>query len=341
MNDYNIKEVNEDNKKDWDAFNEKVEDGSFYHTLKWKEIIEKSFNLISHSFFICNKDEIIGLCPIFELKINKDKGLEILPESDYNSLIIKKENINEKVLKLLIEKIRDIASSNKLDFSIIHLNYSSLFDLSKKYDPLTYPILGTMELDINKYPPKKLWDEVFSKKNNQRKYIKRFEKDGYKIREIRSKKDIEIFYDYYKKNLIFIKAAPYSFNHFKNLLDTYSSDEMRITITEKDGIVAGGLLAFLYPAKKTMYLRYLSLNRELPNKYHPPYPLYWDAILKASELGFEKVSFGSTQKDPEYYNYRLKEKFGCSYKDIYSFVISYSTTFKLKYNIYRFLKKID
>ena len=341
MISYDIEDLTEDNKNEWDNFNEIIKDGSFYHTNRWKQILEKSFNLKSHSFIVRFKGEIVAICPIYELMINKYRGLENLPETDYNSVIIKEEHINEIILKTILQKIENIAKLNKLDFSILHINYPKLLELSKNYDPLPYPTLGNMEVNIKIYPPKKLWAEVFSKKNNQRKYINRFEKDGFKIREIRSENDIKKFYEYYEKNLYFIKASPYSYNHFKNLLETFSSEDMRITLIEKDDIYAGGLLAFLYQPKKTMYLRYLSLNRELSNKYHTPYPLYWDAILKASELGFKIVSFGSTQKDPEYYNYRLKKKFGCKYKDIYTFVISYSTTFKLKYNIYRFLKKFD
>jgi len=91
MNSYDIEDLTELNKKEWDNFNEIIQDGSFYHTNRWKQILEKSFNLKSHSFIVRFKGEIVAICPIYELMINKYRGLENLPETDYNSVIIKEE----------------------------------------------------------------------------------------------------------------------------------------------------------------------------------------------------------------------------------------------------------
>lgn len=340
MADYLIEDLSSDNAKEWDTFNESFNDGSFYHTIKWKNILEKSFGLKQRCFLIRYKEKVISICPFYEINSKGFKGLELLPESDYNYLLIDEKHLNDSIIKLILGKTQSIIKNNKLSFTIVHTNNKKCDKFFNKYNNLSYPITGNMEVNIKENNPDKIWNDIFSRKDNQRKYINRFENDGFKLREINSKKDLEIFYNYYEENLKFIKVPFYSFSHFENLLNSYSSIDMRINLLYKDEIIAGGLLAFLFPAKKTMYLRYLSLNRSLPNKYHAPFYLYWDAIIKASKMGYEKLSFGGTPKDQEDYNYRLKKKFGCTYKDIYTFIIQYSTTFKLGSKMYRFINKI-
>lgn len=58
MISYDIEDLTEDNKKEWDNFNEIIKDGSFYHTNRWKQILEKSFNLKPQSFIVRFKGEI-------------------------------------------------------------------------------------------------------------------------------------------------------------------------------------------------------------------------------------------------------------------------------------------
>jgi len=340
LTDYLIEDLTSDNEKEWDTFVEYFNDGSFYHTIKWKNIIERSFGFKQHCFLIRYKEKIIAICPFFEITIKGFKGLELLPRSDYNYLLIEEAHFNESIIKLILDKTQNIIKNNKLSFNIVHTNNKKCEKIFNNYKNLSYPIEGNMEVNIRENNPDKIWNEIFSRKDNQRKYIKRFDNDGFKLREINTKKDLEIFYNYYKENLKFIKAPFHPFSHFENLLNTCSSSDMRITLLFKDEIIAGGLLAFLFPHKKIMYLRYLSLNRSLPNKYHPPFYLYWDAIIKASKMDYEKVSFGSTPNDQGDYNYRLKKKFGCNYIDIYTFILQYSTTFNLSSKMYRLIKNV-
>ena len=114
---------------------------------------------------------------------------------------------------------------------------------------------------------------------------------------------------------------------------------MRTTLLHKNDKVFGGLLSFLWPQQKTIYLRYLALNRDISNRYSPSYYLYWDAIVRASQMGYTTVCFGSTPPDPDEVHYRLKKKFGCYYEENYSMIFPLSFTFKVAYNTYQFARK--
>ncbi len=315
MMNYHIEELSNKNLKDWERLSEESREGNFFHTLEWKQILEQSYNFRSHCFLLYRNGEPVALCPFYEASINGIQGLISLPDSDYNHIIIT-DQYDPLIAYHILQKCNEIAKENKLLFILITTFNEMTKDHFSKFSPLPFPIGGDMVLDLEEFSPDKIWHDNFSKK------------------EIKSIDDIKIFYNYYKKNLEFKNAAPYSFSHFEDLLKTYSSTEMLLTLLYKNEVVAGGQLAFLHSPKKTMYLRYLSLNRDLPTRYHSTWYIYWDCIERASEMGYSKICFGRT---PPYQNdshYQLKEKFGCRFEREYSLIFPRSQIFKMGYNIY-------
>ncbi|SNQ59949.1 GNAT family N-acetyltransferase [Candidatus Methanoperedens nitratireducens] len=328
---YHIEELSNKNATDWKRVNEESKEGDFFHKLEWKRILEQSLNFKSHCFLLYRNDEPVALCPFYESSINGVRGLVSLPDSDYNHIIVT-DQYDPLIAYHILEKCNEIARENKLSFILITTLRESIKDYFSKYNPLPYPIGGNMMLDLEKSGPDSIWSEVLSQRD--RKHIRRFEKDGFKIKEINSIDHIKMFYKYYKANLESIDAAPHSFSHFEDLLRTYSSTEMILTLLYNNKIIAGGQLAFLHYPKKTVYLRYLSLNRDLPNRYRPTTYMRWNWIRRASEMGYSKICFGRTPPDPNDIHYQLKEKFGCHFEKEHSFIFPRSYLFKIGYNIY-------
>ena len=130
-------------------------------------------------------------------------------------------------------------------------------------------------------------------------------------------------------------ARPHPFRYFEELVRAYSGrspPELMWTLLRRKEQVAGGLLALFYYPKRTLYLRYLSINRALPNAYASPYYLYWDAVKKASEEGCRIVDFGGTPSNPNDIHYRMKAKFSCRYEKKYMAILPSSRLFKLLYH---------
>jgi hypothetical protein len=96
---------------------------------------------------------------------------------------------------------------------------------------------------------------------------------------------------------------------------------VRITVLSKNSTFAGGLCTITYKPKKTVYFLYLSLNRSLPNTYHPTYHLFWEAINWAWNNQYEKISFGAQNLDENNSRYRIKIDFGGNFEGIYSKMI--------------------
>lgn len=338
MTDYFVEELCLDNEKDWKEFNEKTYGGSFFHTLKWKSILESSFGYESHYFLVYYKDRVIAACPFFESTLKGFKGL-MLPDSDYKHILVDKQNFNHLAGKAIMNKCYEISQRNRLSFILINTLSKEIKDHFNEFNPLPFPTIGNMMLDLKENNAEKIWNNIFTARENQRKYIRRFTKDGFKIKEAKSLKDLKIFYKYYKANLEYINAVPYPFSHFEEIWNSYSSTNMIITLLHKNKKVFGGQLHFFDPSRKTIYLRYLALNRDIPRKYTPTYYIFWDAILRASRMGYTNVCYGSTPPNPDGIYYRLKKKFGCYYEENYSIIFPLSTTFKVTYYAYQFAKK--
>ena len=264
-----IEELNNVNINVWDDFNQRMDEGTFYHTTKWKRILEL-LGYSSYYYLIFDGDEPVAICPFFETNIKGFKGITSLPDSDYNHLIIQD---NDPYIIEFIRKELELRAKEK-SWAFVILN-SLDKNFENKLNTSYYPnfSIGTMGLDIEKLNPDKIWNEVFTAKKGQRKYIKRFEKDGFQIRNIDSSKDIKTLYKYYQRNIKHIKGNEYTYSHFNDLYDIYSPKNIHSALLCKEDFIAGGFLNFLDSSNKTLYMRYIAINRDVSNKYHVQYYL--------------------------------------------------------------------
>jgi hypothetical protein len=327
---FEILPLRKDNNRVWSENNCKYNQGSVFHTTEWQELIEKTTSWKSEYFIVYRDGEPCALCPFFYNRHKKIKYYYCLAQADYNNIIFIQNNYgddSETILKHIVahlwrnkgwgailskEGYRDVKISNKID-------------LTKT---------GLMHLDLRGRDVGYFWEEYFSKKDNQRKYISRFEKDGYYITE-NSLNDLEIFYKYYLENMNFIGAKPYSYMHFELLRKMFNENSSFVYILRNEQTVAGGLVGLVSKNHKEMYLRYLALNRRLPNTYHPPYALYWHAIKNAIKNDLQSICFGHTPNDSSDENFRLKRKFGCDFIEDYNVIIFRNWLLSASYRLFK------
>ncbi len=77
---------------------------------------------------------------------------------------------------------------------------------------------------------------------------------------------------------------------------------------------------------KGLNFEYLALNRNIPNRYTPTYPLFWEGIVWAWEHGIERISFGQQKFEPDNPRFRNKLKFGAEFVPIHSRIVFFSRT---------------
>ena len=331
---FRIEELNDTNIKLWEKFNHEMDEGTFFHTTKWKQILESLGN-IPHYFLIFDDDEPVAICPFFETRIKGFKGITTLPLSDSNHIIVRDNN--SSIINFIRKELE--LRAKKKSWSFIIFNFLDK-NFENKVNTTFFPnhSIGTMVLDIEKLNPDRIWNEIFTKKGKERTYINRFKREGFQIRDIKSLEDLKIFYRYYIKNIRHINGIEYPFSHFMDLYELYFPKNLHMNLLYKEDFIAGGSINFLDESKKTFHSRYLAFNRDMPLRYRVPHALIWEAIKKADKMGFKTVSLGSTVNDKNHPNYRLKKHFGSNYENVYSILIPTSKLFKLGHKIYTSIK---
>jgi hypothetical protein len=327
MVDYYIEYLNEDNALIWDEFNKNSEEGSFFHSLQWKKVIDNTSDINSKYYLLFKNDHIHGIFPFIERKIYFFTGLVPLQGFGHNNAILLDAN-NAPALQNAIQEINK--HHQRISFISLSTLHERIIDNLRDYSIFPYEDNGNMMLDLRESPPERIWNN-FSAKIGQRKYIRRFDEKGFKIVEVNSLDDLKLFYKYYKENINLIGGKPQSLSHFMYLWNLFSSDKMRITFLSKDSIIAGGLLMFADRPRNTLYFTYLSLNKNLPNTYHPTYPIFWEAINWAWDNKYNKISFGAQRFDTKSPRYRIKNQFGATFEPLYSRMLSLSNFFTLTF----------
>lgn len=172
MVNYHIEELNPPNENDWEEFNKKTNDGSFFHTLKWKNMIENSYENKLHYYLIYLTDKVIPICSFCENSIKGFRGLIPITHSDFRHLLLNKQDYNH--LEEILKKIVEISRWEKLSFVIITTLSQEIKNYLKKYNPLAYPIFGeygNFILNLKENSPERIWQDILKNKISQIKII--------------------------------------------------------------------------------------------------------------------------------------------------------------------------
>jgi hypothetical protein len=333
---FRLAELNDSNAADWEGMNENSPQGSLFHTLKWKRLLEESFRFATRYFLIYQDNQPVALCPFFVRRSYGFKYLISLPDTTLNPcnhvVMDDQSCIPEKSVGIF----EDICRSESMSFVAFGVSEEQRSAFARLGVPLYSPG-GRMVLDLSENPPDWIWKHRFS--NNERNKIRRFDKDGFSLDHLASPESLAVIYPYYAANLRYIGAQPHPLSYFERLLTTCSGRSpasVVLTTLRKGECVAGGFLSLYWNARRILYWRYFALNRSLPNVYTPYYYLLWHTVKEAYETGCRFVDFGGAGADPMEIHTRMKEKFGCHYVPKYRAILPVSRLTKLLHWAYRF-----
>jgi lipid II:glycine glycyltransferase (peptidoglycan interpeptide bridge formation enzyme) len=343
---YHAEYLNTENEKDWETFNQSSRYGSFYHTLRWKDVLEDSFAYKSKYFLIYDNKDPVALCPFFEQPLKGLRSLVPPPFTDLKHIILT-EPSNTNVIRTILDNSIRIANEDVCAFVMFVNSNIEVIDSIRgictqlKKRTTSFAVNGYFMLDLEKNSPAYIWANNL--KGKYRQNVGQFERAGFEFKEVRSQKDMDIFYEYYSKNLFRIGVVPFNRPHFDIIINEYAED-VRITLLEKDNLIAGGLLTLLDRENRIMYMRYLALNRDIDKKYqnyHATESLYWEALTKAYEIGCKAVCFGTNVRDKQNKSYIIKQRFGAHYEDYNSELMPMNPIYGLFHQMYRYQKRIN
>jgi hypothetical protein len=340
---YRVEELDDSNIADWDYVNENAEDGSFCHSLKWKQVLERTFGYQARYFLVYKDDQPVALCPFYKTKIKWFSGLTTLPNSIYDHILVTNKQ-DRMIIEHALSKIKELMKREELSYAILGLTGEMKSYFLNSSLPL-FPTGGNMVLNLLENPVDKIWDSLFS--FNHRRKIRLFEKDGFTIDEVDSTEDLNEFFHHYAKNMDYVnrdrrfsdyQLYPADCKFERELVRIYK-DEAVVVMLRRNQEIAGGALFLQFKPGRKMYGRVLWPNRELPNRYRPSLALSWYGVRRASEMGFSTFCFGDTPEDPNDIHYIAKSKFRAQYQRRYAVVFSENRVFNLAYSAFRFAQQ--
>lgn len=283
------------NKREWDEFLKCSSDGTFFHSLKWKRVIQQSFSY--PALYLVVKDEnetVVGICPGFVLRFGPLKIYASMPHSDFGGPVIDKRSIQKASLSLR-DFIKELCAAKGIAYAKIWFTDNHLGQFFKLPCGYVDTSTGIVEIDLKATPSDFIWRNVFKKK--QRKKFNGYEREGLHVREASTRSDLEEFYALYRCNMNYIHAYPHPYSFFENMWKLLFPENFSIFLVEKEKVI-GGSAFFKY--KEKLYETYAAIDRNW-NGIHQysvqPY-VSWKLIGWAEENGFRYYSLGGTSSDP-------------------------------------------
>ncbi len=324
---------------EWENFVATSPKGTFFHTLRWKEVLEKSFPYETLYLVIRDSnDNLIGICPFFiTKKLWPFRVLDSLPNSDLGGPLMKEE-YNKEAASLLKDYLKELSSDKGITYAKIRLSDPKLCECLKTRASKVDTNSGTMILDLTEKPMDFIWNKIFKQK--QRKYIKRFEHDGFITKEAKDTEDLNKFYALYHQNAI-KRGVPYPFTYYRNVFDLLYPNSFNIILIERGEICIGAGIFFIYPERKVIYMVGAALDKTVSSRYKIYYKLRWETIKYAHRNGFRYLSFGPTPSDPGSVYYSLKSEFGAEfYQDYFLYLPFNGKLFFLRENAIKIGRKM-
>jgi hypothetical protein len=296
------------NKAEWEGFLQASSNGTFYHSLKWKEVIQRSF---AHPpLYLAIRDlngGLVGICPGFILGSGNMKIYHSTPYSDYGGPIIA-EHCVERASSSLLGFLQSFCSSNGIAYAKICFTDGK--SLRSFQSPLRYvdSSTGVMRIDLKATPSYCIWNKVFSAR--MRKKIRQMERVGFQAEEAKTKSDLRDFYALYNENMKYIGASPFTYEFMENIWNLLYPENFRIWVLGKDRRI-GGIAVFKHGG--WTYWVYVGIDRKRSGHYSVIPYLVWQEIRKAEEEGYRYVSLGSTPSDPRDTHHLQKKDLGASF----------------------------
>jgi lipid II:glycine glycyltransferase (peptidoglycan interpeptide bridge formation enzyme) len=307
----------EKDKKEYNNFLLKYSNSHVFHTLEWKNVIERTFKI--KPFYLVAKDyknKIRAILPFFYSKNLLKRYLISLPWSEYGGFIGEKKN-----LKALIEKAIELKQELKCKYILIRQPPTDKFiertfehSGFKKKELRVKHIIGLFNKNKNI-----LWTDLNNKNRNTiRKAIKnnvvidrlvdREELDKIQKLELNCAKRLGLFNP--------------SINYYENIWDElFPKKYLEILIAKHENEIIG--FGIFFTKNKKFHHIHLGYNQKARRLGANNY-LLWNALERSQEQGYEFFDLGNSAID-------IRGKIHNDFKGIYYYKNSFNTS-NIRYN---------
>jgi hypothetical protein len=279
---YNIEILNPANYSEWDDMVLKCSNYSFFHSVAWSEVLTNSYHYKPLFFSIFDKNRIIGLVPIMEIKsiLTGSRGVS-LPFSDYCEPICSDKKLIKHIHKKLYKYGKDAKWKS--------VEIRSEIGINEKINPSIY--FYNHVLDVRKSEK-----EIFQGLHRTtRGNIKRAKRDNIIVAIKNTLEALGIFYDLHsmtrKKHGLPVQPSYF----FKNIYDLVISKKFgNIFIAYYNNLPVSAAI-FFHIGEKAIY-KYSASDLKFI-RYRGNNLVMWEGIRWYAKHGFRQVCFGRTEKE--------------------------------------------
>jgi len=290
----------------WDSYVLNHPNGTFFHLVGWKAVVEKTFHHKSY-YLIAESNgnssnstnpanttnpsnpthPIVGILPLFSVKsFLFCKSLVSLPFAAYGGILAD----SQEAANQLFEKAKGITCSEELDYLELRNRDGSVENLPSKdlYVFFRREIFEDLESNMMAIPRK------------SRRMVRQGEKAGLAY-EFGYEELIPSFYQIFARSYHRLGSPVFSLRFFKNLLDEFKDQANILLVRTQDGRPVSTVLTFFYRDQILPYFAgSLFEYRDLaPNDY-----MYWQLMKYGYEKGYRWFDFGRSKVDTGSYDFK-------------------------------------
>jgi FemAB-related protein (PEP-CTERM system-associated) len=281
-----VYELREKDAERWARFVTEHPEANLYHTLLWRDIIQEIFG---HQpiYLLCESEgKIRGVLPMFLVRFPflGSKLISIPYDIGSGGALV----IDEASELALVEQAIKLAQEMQVNY--LELRYgSSRPALAQFHLVQSQPVLiSEMELESEE-------QVLAGLKEDHRKAIRKAQNRGVIVREAKSLEDFHTFYRIYLQVFRDFGTPPYGSGYFPTLWRRlHGSRSVRLLLAYVQQRCVGGLLLFCWG--KNLVSKFAAcLPEAVPLRAYVA--LYWRAIQLGLELGYRKLSWGTSSRN--------------------------------------------
>ncbi len=290
---YKLIEYKEKNRKQWNQFAE--ENGTVFHRIEWKEILEKVFGYRGHYLMVMEEaGAIAALIPIMVGRdlLLKKAGIS-LPFVNYMDICCREET----VYRFVVEQAHSLLNSLKLDYMELRLKDQTVEDDVVGVKDNNYTFIIPLEGDE---------ERVLSLSTaNNRNHVRKVYKNNWFSVSF-APENLREFYRVYCITMKRLGSPAPSYGFFSETLEKMPQNTRLLTVIDNEnGRIAGGM--FLFTSGDTIYYQWGGCLTEYNKKYINNF-MYWEAVKFGLENGFKYLDLGRSPLDSG--TYRFKQQWG-------------------------------
>ncbi len=282
---YTIEPVSAEQQPAWDDYVKAHADGTFFHLIGWKNVIEKSFGHPCFYLTAIEDKQIVGVVPLVEVKSALfGHALVSTPFCVYGGILADNEDVHRALEKEACQL------AEKLHVDYLELRYKS----AQPSSLLLKQAHSTFGCDLPEGA-----DLILAQvKKKQRAVIRHSMKN-----ELTAEQgtDVEAFYHLLSQSYRNLGTPIFSKKYFKNLMDEFGDDADILVVNNAEGAPSTAVMNFYFNQQVLPYYG----GGDADSRFIKSADfMYYQVMCLAQEKGCTRFDFGRSKNDSGPYKYK-------------------------------------